>query len=261
MSSDDEKLVLSFSQFNNFYIFEKKMVETIIYIALFILSIYIIAVLLDYIKANNLIKKRKDSYFSLSDFMSIIKMSPFNQEERFNTYIKVVDPVSKLVLESIGFDPNIIKTYKDDDSIAKYMNEYVMGDKVNIKLEKKDMINYLNSEEFDIFTNWSIFPSLILPFVLDTPIYDEKNPLKSEDIIKIQELLKDEAIRKKIISSKAFINHLHNLINATEKVKEENKDDENSKEYLGNHIKRYTIVLQSAEIYLNSEKKRIMGQY
>ena len=87
-------------------------------------------------------RKRKDSYFSLSDFMSIIKMSPFNQEERFNTYIKVVDPVSKLVLESIGFDPNIIKTYKDDDSIAKYMNEYVMGDKVNIKLEKKDMINY-----------------------------------------------------------------------------------------------------------------------
>jgi len=235
------------------------MLEVIIYIAGFIVAIFLIASLLDYFKANNLIKKRGDNYFSFQDFILVLAGSTFNKKERFNTYIKVVDPVSKLVLESIGFDPNIIKTYKDPDPLTNYMNEYVVGE--DIKREKKDMINYLNSEEFDTFNNWLDFPGLIFPFVLDTPIYDEKNPLKSEDIIKIQELLKDEAIRKKIISSKAFINHLQNLINATEKVREENNGDEDSKEYLGNHIKRYTIALQSAEIYLNSEKKRIMGQY
>jgi len=237
------------------------MLEIIIYIAGFFVAIFLIGSLFDYFRANNLIKKRGDNYFSFQDFILVLAGSTFNKKESFNTYIKAVDPVSKLVLESIGFDPNIIKTYTDPDSFTNYMNHYVMGNKANIQLKKKDMINFLNSEEFDVFNNWLDFPGLIFPFILDTPIYDEKNPLKSEDIIKIQELLKDESIRKKIISNKAFINHLQDLINATEKVREENNGDENSKEYLGNHIKRYTIALQSAEIYLISEKKRIMQQY
>ena len=237
------------------------MLEIIIYIAGFFVAIFLIASLFDYFRANNLIKKRGDNYFSFQDFILVLAGSTFNKKERFNTYIKAVDPVSKLVLESIGFDANNIKTYTDHDSLTNYMNLYVLGNKANIQLKKKDMINYLNSEEFDTFNNWLDFPGLIFPFILDTPIYDEKNPLKSEDIIKIQELLKDESIRKKIISSKAFINHLQDLINATKKVREENNDDENSKEYLDNHIKRYTIALESAEIYLISEKKRIMQQY
>ena len=237
------------------------MIEIILYIAGIIVAIFLIASLLDYFKANNLIKKRGDNYFTVQEFILVLAGSIFNKTKRFNTYIHVVDPVSKLLIESIGFDPNIIKTYTDSEPLTEYMNQYVMGDKADIKLEKKDMINYLNSEEFDVYNNWPDFPSLIFPFVLDTPIYDEKNPLKSEDIIKIKELLKDEGVRKKIISSKAFISHLKNLINATEKVREENKGDENLKEYLGNQIKRYTLALQSAEIYINSEKKRIIRQY
>ena len=237
------------------------MLEIIIYIAGIIVAIFLIASLLDYIKSNNLIKKRGDNYFTVQEFILVLAGSNFNKKKRFNTYIQVVDPVSKLLIESIGFDPNIIKTYTDHDPLINYMNKYVMGDKADIQLAKKDMINYLNSEEFDVFNNWLDFPGLIFPFVLDTPIYDEKNPLNSEKTIKIKELLKDEVVRRKIISSKAFISHLKNLINATEKVREENKEDENSKEYLGNQIKRYTLALQSAEIYINSEKKRIIGQY
>ena len=80
------------------------MLEIILYIAGIIVAIFLIASLLDYFKANNLIKKRGDNYFTVQEFILVLAGSIFNKTKE---HIQVVDPVSKLLIESIGFDPNI----------------------------------------------------------------------------------------------------------------------------------------------------------
>jgi len=238
------------------------MVEIIIYVVLFILTIFLFAILLDVIRANKSINNRGDKYFSFYEFYRIITMTAFNQEKRFNSYIKLVDPISKLVLESIGFNPNSMKTYKDDESIHKYMNKYVLGEDLDeAKLyEKKDMLNFLNSEKFDTYNDWTSYPQLIFPFVIDIPEYDEKKTLKPEDVIKITELLKDDTIRRKIISNKAFNNHLKTSISAIEKIIDENTD-ESKRQYLSLRIEMIQLALNSSKIHCNSIKEEQMSQF
>lgn len=235
----------------------------IISIVLGIFALFIIAFIVDYISAKRIIKKRKDKYFSVGEFLRIIESSLINKEKKFNDYIRLLDPVSKMFLNSIGFNPDIYNTYKNYDSVSKYINNYVWGDMAYKDQSEESMINYIESEEFDIYNDWENFPQLIFPFVFDVPSYNEKNQLKSEHINKIQELLKDELIRSKVISNKKYIKHLISLINKTENVlKKKSKDHSEISESILNHltikIKMYKIALQSAEMHLNSEKRRMI---
>lgn len=231
--------------------------ELIFYILLGIFFIFVIAYITDIIIALKVIKNRKDNYFNLSEFLKIINMTPINKEKRYNKYKELFDPVSKLVIESIGFNSNIYVTYSDSNLISKKLTYYLNNKFKEWTSGKIDTLNYINSEEFDSMTIWNDHPKSVLPFILDIPDYDEKNKLNSEQLNKISELLKDETIIKKIISNFEFKKEISQLIANSEKIKNTEVDDDTIN-YLDIKIKIYKLTLDSAYLKDNIYKKEIL---
>ena len=86
------------------------------------------------------------------------------------------------------------------------------------------------------------------------------NLLKSEDVIKITELLGDDTNKEKIISNKAFQNHLEKSISAFEKIRGES-NDEGEKQYLSLRIEALELALNSSKLHCNSVKESLLSQF
>jgi hypothetical protein len=233
--------------------------EVFLFIALLIILIYIVAYIIDYINANKIINNRKNNYLSLADFLKIINMSHFNKEKRFNNYLELLDPISKLILESIGLDPNIFKTYKETKLFHQKLI-YYCHEKAKVKLDKNQMLNYFNSEDFDTITIWIEYPKSVLPHILNLPDYDEINPLTNIELDNVKELLKDENTLKCIISNCEFKKQINKLIDSAEYLKN-NSNDSGEINYLDLKITIYKLALDSAYEKDRISKTEIIKAY
>jgi len=181
--------------------------EIIFYILLIIFIIYIIFIISDLIKASKIIEKRKDSYFSFNQFILVINMLPFNKEQRFKAYLEFFDPVTKLVLESIGFNSNEYNTYTSSEikKIANKVYTYTNDTTKDFFSGKIDIFDYINSDDFEAATKWLDNPEFIFSHILNIPMnYSINAPLTVDQLNSIKELLNDEIVLKKIFSNKEF---------------------------------------------------------
>jgi hypothetical protein len=181
--------------------------EIILYILLIIFIIYIIAFISDLIKASNIIKKRKERYFSWRQFILVINMVPFNKEQRFKAYLEFFDPVSKLVLESIGFNSNEYNTYTSSEikKIENKVSTYTNDTTKDFFSGKIDILNYINSDDFEAPSKWLDHPEFIFPYIFNIPMnYSINAPLSIDELNTIKELLNDEIVLKKIFSNNEF---------------------------------------------------------
>lgn len=237
--------------------------KLIFYGVLIIGGLYIFAVVFDYFSVKRRISKRGHNYISLSDFKSIFDAFPFNKEKRYYHYFKILNPLTILLFDSLGYDLAQFKigiTIDDvfDELSKKYTNDHKLEGK---ELTKKEMIEFLNSDGFDLQTPWSRFPDMVFPAILDYPIHNEKQPLKLEDINKLKAQFKNKEIIKKIISYKAFTKHVSANILALKELIKSSGDDENRKNYLQNKLQMYNIYLDTIIIYSNQTKRDVMQQY
>ena len=237
--------------------------ELILYIVLGIASIYFIAVLLDYINIKRNISNKKDSYINYEEFIYMVNLFPLNKEKRYKDYIVLLDPVTILFLDSLGYDLSKFEILKSlNDSIDKDFTKYLFP---NNQTEKnytyKEMLDFINGDEFDTQTNWNEFPELVFPAVLNCPVYNKKQQLKHEDIEKVKEQFKNEKNLKKIISNKALTNHILITISAIEKLIKNSGYDSIKKNQLEIKLKMFKIYLDSSINQSNNVKKSIMQKY
>ena len=241
--------------------------ELILYIVLGIASIYFIAVLLDYINIKRKISNKKDSYINYEEFMYMVNLFPFNKEKIYKDYIVLLDPVTILFLDSLGYDLSKFETLKSlDDSIDKDFTKYMYTDtdsnhSIDKKYTQEEMLNYINGYGFDCQTTWNTLPELVFPAVLNCPVYNKKQQLKHEDIEKVKEQFKNEKNLKKIISNKALTNHILLIISAIEKLIKTSGDDSIKKNHLEIKLQMFRIYLNSSINRSNSVKKNLMQQY
>jgi hypothetical protein len=105
--------------------------ELIFYGVLIIGGLYILATIFDYLSVKRRISNRGHNYVSLDDFISIFDAFPFNKEKRYYKYFKILDPLTILLLDSLGYDLAKFKigiTYDDIiDKLQKKIYRYLRG--------------------------------------------------------------------------------------------------------------------------------------
>lgn len=241
--------------------------ELIFYGVLIIGGLYILATVFDYFSVKRRISKRGHNYISLSDFTSIFDAFPFNKEKRYYHYFKILDPLTILLFDSLGYDLAKFKIgISTDDVIDELSKKYTStaeldGEDKDKELTEKEMIEFLNSDGFDFQTPWSRFPDMVFPAILDCPTYNENQPLKLEDINKLKVQFKNEETIKKIISYKAFTKHVSANILAIKELIKSSGDDEKRKNYLQLKLQMSKIYLDTAIIHGNQIKRHVMQQY
>lgn len=238
--------------------------EVILYILLGIGGLYVLAHIADYISVKISISKRGNKYISFKDFNSIVQAFPYNKEERYSTYFKKLDPLTHLLLEACGYNCHNFKTYnKWEKSINKIAEKYVYNSDFNYekKMSRQEMLEYLDSDKFDTFTNWYDFPEFVISYVLDVNSnYDEENPITKEDLEKAKIQLQDEAIKERIFSNKKLKEHLLLKIEAIKIMIKENQE-ENKISYLEINLQLAELALSNAEMKEHQEKMELMRQY
>ncbi|MDA8573032.1 hypothetical protein N9K85_07020 [Flavobacteriaceae bacterium] len=237
--------------------------ELIFYAVLIIGGLYIFAVVFDYFSVKRRISKRGHNYISLSDFKSIFDAFPFNKEKRYYHYFKILDPLTILLFDSLGYDLAKFKIGISTEDVLnelskKYTNDHKLEGK---ELTKEEMTEFLNSDGFDFQTPWFRFPDMVFPAILDYPTHNEKQPLNLEDINKLKAQFKNEEIIKKIISYKAFTKHVSANILAINELIKSSGDDENRKNYLQLKLQMCNIYLDTIITYGNQTKRHVMQQY
>ena len=238
--------------------------EIILYILLGFGGLYALAIVVDYIMAKRRISKRGNKYISFTDFNSIVQAFPFNKEERYIAYIKKLDPLTYLLLEACGYDCHKFETYNTwEKSINKIADKYVYNTDFNYKkkMSKKDMLDFLNSDNFNTFTNWYDFPEFVIGYVLDVNSnYDEENPITKEDLEKAKSQLQNEAIKEKIFSNNKLKEHILLGIKAIKTMIKENEED-NEVTYLEMKLKIAKLALDNTKIKEHQAKRELMQQY
>jgi hypothetical protein len=129
------------------------------------------------------------------------------------------------------------------------------------ELTEKEMVEFLNSDELDFLNPWTKYPLMVFPAILDCPTYNEKQPLKLEDINKLKVQFKNEETIKKIISYNAFTKHVSANILAIKELIKSSGDDEKRKNYLQLRLQMCIIYLDTIEIHANQIKRNVMQQY
>ena len=238
--------------------------EVILYILLVIGGLYVLANIADYIIVKIRISKRGNKYISFKDFNTIVQAFPFNKEKRYITYFKILDPLTHLLLEACGYNCDNFKTYnKWEKSITKIADKYVYNSDFNYdkKMNREEMLEYLDSDKFDTFSNWGDFPQFVIGYVLDiNSNYDEENPITKEDLEKAKIKLQDEAIKERIFSNKKLKEHILLKIEAIKiMIKETQKESEIS--YLEINLQLAELALRNAEIKEKHDKIKLMRQY
>ena len=238
--------------------------ELIFYGVLIIGGLYILATVFDYLSVKRRISNRGHNYISLDDFISIFDAFPFTKEERYYKYFKILDPLTILLLDSLGYDLAKFKIgITHDDIIDKLQNKYTdtYEEDKDKKLTEKEMIEFLNSDELDFLNPWTRYPLMVFPAILDCPTYNEKQPLKLEDINKLKVQFKNEETIKKIISYKAFTKHVSANILAIKELIKSSGDDEKRKNYLQLKLQMSEIYLDTVIIHGNQIKRHVMQEY
>ncbi len=238
--------------------------ELIFYGVLIIGGLYILATVFDYLSVKRRISNRGHNYISLDDFISIFDAFPFNKEKRYYKYFKILDPLTILLLDSLGYDLAKFKigiTY--DDIIDKLQKKYTdtYEEDKDKELTEKEMVEFLNSDKLDFLNPWTRYPLMVFPAILDCPTYNEKQPLKLEDINKLKVQFKNEETIKKIISYNAFTKHVSANILAIKELIKSSGDDEKRKNYLQLKLQMCSIYLDTIEIHANQIKRNVMQQY
>ena len=239
--------------------------ELILYGVLIIGGLYIFTILFDYFSSIRRISKRGHDYISLSDFERIFKAFPFNKEKRYYKYFNILDPLTILLLDSLGYDLTKYEIGKslDDIDFLELANKDINSaytENKNKDFTRDEMLEFCNSEAFDTHTFWSEFPH-VLQTVLDCPKYSEKKPLKLVDINKVKEKLKNKETIRNIISNKAFITLAKAKISAIEELIKTLRGDEQQENYMKLNLRLWHLNLNNATIRDNQSKKDLMQQY
>ena len=238
----------------------------VFYILLGFGGLWVLAYILDYIKAKRTISKRGNKYISFIDFNTIVQAFPFYKEERYNSHIEKLDPLTSLLLDSCGYDCHKFETYnKWKESINEIHSKYVYNSDFNYeqKFTKEEMLEFIDSDKFDTFSNWMEFPEFVINYVLDLDIssnYSTENPIKKEVLEKVKIKLQDDAIKEKIFSNKKLKEHILLKIEAIKTLLKKNQD-EKDKSYLEMELQIAQLALNSAAIKDNMEKRELMSQY
>ena len=236
----------------------------VVYVLLGFAVLWVLAYILDYISVKRSISKRGNKYISFIDFNTIVQAFPFYKEERYNTYFEKLDPLTILLLDACDYDCHKFESYnKWEKSMDEIHSKYVFNSDFNYeqKFSKEEMMEFLDGDNFDTFTNWMDYPEFVISYVLDIKgNYNTENPIKKEVLEKAKIKLKDETIKEKIFSNKKLKEHLQLKIEAIKTLLKKNQD-ENNKSYLEIELEITQLALNNALLKDNIDKRSMISQY
>ncbi len=195
------------------YIILLNIVPDLIFIVIGVIGlIFFITAILNFAKGLKLIES--ENYLTLYEFSELITMVPFGigNQKRFNTYLKNLDPITKIILEkSLGHE---LKNHSDIDKSADIIISSEHFKKSNEKIpsmmrwtkkqEQKDLFDYVQGNYFTTRTPFFDMPSVIFNAVYKSYIYTKKHPLSSSDLNSISLIFDDKKKIRILLSSRHF---------------------------------------------------------
>lgn len=191
------------------------MITVVIIVICVVLFFFIGISLENFTKGKKNIKKTDSHYLNVEEFSAIVNMFPSTtgRNNRFNQYLKFLDPIIKILGEKLLDNPIVDSEefYKLEDTVNNLSYfKYYYESKPSVKESAlphnniKEMINFIDSESFTTPTPFFNMPFLIYVSIFKTKVYSPKNPLDNKELQEINLILNDENNIKILLSSKHY---------------------------------------------------------
>lgn len=202
--------------------------EIILYGAITLFFIFLIATLLDYLNFKKKITKKDNEYISFELFRAFVKVFFLYRKKRFDEYIEIVDPITLLVLKKVDYDVNSLKRIgsKEWDKLLDHLfHKYLNYDKLEERMNKTQWLKHLNSDDFDCMSLWFDYPNFVFPYVFDQlPDYNLNAPLSEAQLNQIKNKLDKPETLKNIFSNSSLSRILSFRIEAIKELIESESD-------------------------------------